>query len=296
MTSGRRGSGGRIDDGWRQSDVARCGIVTDATWPTTPETRESKWSELSDIVEALAGRVADPHDFPVQQGSPLAGDDRAAHPFEVSQAIRHLINVTVDQLHGAVTLVHGTRAQHLAVTATLARAALENTATGLWILGPAARDLRIERTLRWHMRNYQDANSTVALFRDQPALDFRERVFEVARRRPGIDAAAVSGGHKITTPLWEAREYSRTKFYPLWALASAFAHGRPWAYQGLLEREVLTVASGDHSIVSLRPREDLNLWLPLEAVHLLGELLRRRDRQAGMAMPPTPDGFPDSLT
>lgn len=109
--------------------------MTDAAWPTTPETRAAKWRELSEIVATLAGRVADPEDFPVPSGSSLAGDDRASHPFEVSQAVRHLINVTVDQLHGAVTLVHGARAQHLAVTATLARAALENTATGLWILG-----------------------------------------------------------------------------------------------------------------------------------------------------------------
>lgn len=155
--------------------------MTDSPWPTTPETRAAKWSELSDIVAELAKRVADPQGFPVQPRSSLAGDDRAAHPFEVSQAIRHLINVTVDQLHGAVTLVHDAKAHHLAVTATLARAALENTATGLWILGPASRDLRIERTLRWHIRNYFDANSTVVLFRDQPTADSQERVLAVAR-------------------------------------------------------------------------------------------------------------------
>ena len=56
---------------------------------------------------------------------------------------------------------------------TLVRAALENTATGLWILGPGTRPERIERALRWHARNYHDLN----YLRDHhlPAADMRKR-------------------------------------------------------------------------------------------------------------------------
>lgn len=123
--------------------------MTPPTSPMTPDSRADKWAEMSEAIDFLANRVADPNDFPVYPSSSMAGDDNDSHPFEVSQAVRHLINVTVDQLHGAKTLVHNAATHHLAVTATLARAAIENTASGLWILGPINRDLRIERVLRW---------------------------------------------------------------------------------------------------------------------------------------------------
>lgn len=267
--------------------------MTRTTWSTTETTRAAKWAEMSSAIDALVSRVADPEDFPVALGSSLAGDDAASHPFEVSQALRHLINAAVDQLHGAKTVVHDAGAHHLAVTPTLARAALENAATALWILGPRTRDLRIERVLRWHTRNYLDADQTIGLFRDHTPTDHKEQVLEVARRRPGIDTTNVARGYKISTPIKEAEEYTEIGIHARWALASAFTHGRPWAYQGLLERETLTVADGD-AVHQLRPRHDLNLWLPLEALHLLGELLRLRDRQAGLPMPPMPDGSPDS--
>lgn len=79
----------------------------------------------------------------------------------------------------------------------------------------------------------------------------------------------------------------------LWSIASGFAHGRPWVYQGLLEREALAVG-GEHPSQLLKPRDEIVLWLVLESVHLLGELLRLRDCRAGMDMPPMPNGAPDS--
>jgi hypothetical protein len=67
-----------------------------------------KWNEFASAIAHLAIRVADPNDFPVRVGSSLSGADHASHPFEVSQAIRHLINATVDRLHGVkVAVVEG---------------------------------------------------------------------------------------------------------------------------------------------------------------------------------------------
>lgn len=250
-----------------------------------------KWSEISAAVDRLAERIADPDDFVVLPDSALAGDDHACHPFEVSQAVRHLINASVDQLHGAKTLLHVVQIQHLAVGATLARAALENTATAMWILGPTRRDERIERVLRWHARNYTDEASTMGhLAAEEPARHI-DLIRTVAESR-GIPAEVAASGYKVTTPINGAAPYTGMQVKFLWSVASGFAHGRPWAYQGLLQRETLPV-DGHHGVRRLTPRNDFSLWLPLEAVHLLGELIRMRDRAAGMQMPPMPDGSPD---
>ena len=256
-----------------------------------PETIKGKWRQISTALDRLAARVADPDDFPVLPGSSLAGDDRASHPFEVSQGVRHLVNATVDQLHGAKTLIHDAEVEHLAVGSTLARAALENTATALWILGPQRRNLRVERILRWHARNYLDEGNTVGDFVGDAPARHLALVQEVADRR-GITAPVVNG-YKVTTPIDGAQEFTGIKVRFLWSVASGFAHGRPWAYQGLLRRETLRIDDHGAGIRRLSPRDDVGIWLPLEATHLLGEVLRRRDRRAGLPMPPMPDGRPD---
>ena len=237
-----------------------------------------KWIAMAAVLDRLAQRVADPDDFPVHPGSSLLGDDEASHPFEVSHAIRHLINASVDQLHGAKSLLHEAGHEHLAVGSTLARAALENTSTALWILGPRDRDSRIERVLRWHTRNYDDEASTIGhLVGDAPAR--HKRLVRAAAVAQGLDPEQVLRGYKVTTPIVGAQEFTSIEVKFLWAVASAFAHGRPWAYHGLLERETLAV-DGGHEVHRLTPRRELSIWLPLEAVHLLGELLRLRDRRA----------------
>lgn len=250
-----------------------------------------KWATMSQVLDRLAERIANPDDFPVFPGSSLRGDDRASHPFEVSQAIRHLINASVDQLHGAKSLLHVAGHEHLAVGSTLARAALENTATALWILGPPDRNSRVERVLRWHARNYDDEASTVGhLVGDAP--ERHKLLIRATAAGRGLDPEQAVRGYKVTTPILGAEEFTSMRVKFLWAVASGFAHGRPWAYQGLLKREMLTVEGG-HGVQRLTPRRELSIWLPLEAVHLLGELLRLRDRRAGLQMPPMPDGAPD---
>lgn len=254
-----------------------------------------KWGEMGAALDRLAQRVGDLDEFDVMSGSSLAGDDAASHPFEVSQAVRHLINASVDQLHGAKVLIHDAGAEHLAVASTLARAALENTAAAMWILGPRTRDDRVARVLRWHARNYHDEAGTVGhLVGDAPQRNL-ELVKDVAARR-GLDGEALAKGYKVTTPIDGSEEFTTIQVRFLWSLASGFAHGRPWAYQGLLEQETLRVDGHGGSVRRLSPRQDLNIWLPLEAMHFLSELLRLRDRRAGLAMPPMPDGSPDHET
>lgn len=266
----------------------RMGRVTNAP---DEDSIDRKWAEMAAAIDRLAERIGDPDDFPVLAGSSLAGDDGVSHPFEVSQAVRHLINASVDQLHGIKTLLHETQAQHLAVGSTLARAALENTAAAMWILGPRSRNLRIERVLRWHARNYTDQRTVLGHLLPSDPTGQLELIRTVAASR-GIDPKVAASGYKITGPIEGAEEFTSIEVKFHWAVASGFAHGRPWAFE-LLAQEKLRIDEG-HEVRRITPRTDLAIWLPLQAMHLLGELLRLRDRRAGLPMPPMPDGTPDS--
>uniref|UniRef100_UPI00398A2F87 hypothetical protein n=1 Tax=Mycetocola sp. TaxID=1871042 RepID=UPI00398A2F87 len=189
-----------------------------------------KWTEMAEAIDHLAERIGNPDEFPVMEGSSLAGDDKACHPFEVSQAIRHLINASVDQLHGIKTLLHEMQSQHLAVGSTLARAALENTATAMWIIGPRERNIRIERVLRWHARNYTDQRNTVGHLLPNDPTRHLELIRRVAASR-GINPKVATSGYKITGPIEGAEEFTSIQVQFHWAVASGFAHGRPWAFE-----------------------------------------------------------------
>ncbi|WP_405372051.1 MULTISPECIES: hypothetical protein [unclassified Microbacterium] len=257
----------------------------------TEEDIRERWIEFGSAVDRLVQRVGDLDEFPVLARSSLAGDDRKAHPFEVSRAVRHLINASIDQLHGIKVLLVDAQVEHLAVGPTLARAATENTATALWILGPAQRAERLNRVFRWHVRNYQDERKTVGKFvGDRPDANISSLMKTATML--GLDPK-VEHGYAISKPIEEAQDFTDMDVLFLWQVASGFAHGRPWAYQGLLQRRTLQVNEG-HRVMRLAPRTDLSIWLPMQALHLLGEVLRLRDRRAGLLMPPMPNGEPDS--
>jgi hypothetical protein len=255
-----------------------------------------KWGEFAAAVERLAERIADEGEFTVEAGSSLAGDDRASHPFEVSHAIRHLVNATVDQLHGVKVAVHDAQHQHLAVSSTLARSAIENTATALWILGPRRRDARVERVLRWHSRNYHDlgkflANGDASGSHARTSAALLE-VRQVAQSR-GIDPDTAASGFGVTVPIKGAAEFTDLPVFSDWQIASGFAHARPWAHHGFLHREEVRTGEMEHSVVRMTARAEWTIYLPIQALHLLGQLLRIRDRRAGLQMSPSTDGFPD---
>ncbi|WP_075863411.1 hypothetical protein [Gordonia sp. CNJ-863] len=261
-------------------------------------TIEARWVELSAAVDRLTERIGDPDDFPVHAGSSLAGDDRASHPFEVSQALRHIINVSVDQLHGVKTAVREGRYLHLGVSSTLARAALENAVTGLWILGPRTRNTRIERVLRWNSRNYHDSANYLrdsAMFDNDRAQKHDQNLAQIAQLATarGIDPDVATNGFPTTKPIKQGAQYTDLPVYTDWQIASGFAHGRPWAHHGFLERRRVSDSASEHRVYTLSAREDVTIYLPMQAMHLLSELVRLRDRRAGVEMPPRPDGEPD---
>ncbi|MEV6204776.1 hypothetical protein AB0M64_33110 [Streptomyces sp. NPDC051771] len=90
----------------------------------------------------------------VQPRSPLASDDKQTDPYQLSHSAHLALVVAVDHLQALVTLVkgHGSgRVRELTIHThapfTLLRAALENAARAVWLLGPSRRSERVWRRL-----------------------------------------------------------------------------------------------------------------------------------------------------
>ena len=159
--------------------------------------------------------------------------------------------------------------------------------------------MRIERVLRWHSRNYHDlAKFLAATDRDTSDVVRRNtaallQVKTVAESRE-IDVATATSGYGVTTLIKGALEFTDLPVFTDWQIASGFAHARPWAHHGFLRREQIGTLEGGHAVFRLTAREEMTAYLPVQALHLLAELLRMRHRRAGLNMDPLPDRFPDA--
>ena len=113
------------------------------------------------------------------------------------------------------------------------------SATGLWILTPSKRALRVERTLRWHVKNVTDQHSALDRL-NLPTNRTKEE--KLAQLQATMSAAAASvpprfrNGYTATEVLRYADETNPDRetnaFLSdslVWQLCSGFAHGRPWA-------------------------------------------------------------------
>lgn len=265
---------------------------TPADWDWAPDADTeraiaAKWQEIAPLIDRLAERIGLPDDFPVERGSALAGDDRAAHPFRTSSAARQCLNAAIDHLHAAKTLAHDSGVLHLAAPATLARGVIENAATGLWIVMPTRRDERVLRTLRWFATNYHDLAKVAQPDRDARRARGLGRIGEVAAQR-GLDPGQAKARCVTTTVLETIGRDLHGIGDPLfaWRLCSGFAHGRPWAYLGGLSSQRL--GSSVDGVTAMRQTSTslLATYPILTGMHLLEEFIRLRDRRAGIHYSP----------
>jgi hypothetical protein len=88
-----------------------------------------------------------------EPGSRLAGDDKATEPYPVSAAAASVLMSALNHIHAVRTLIVEAKKIHQNAPLTLLRGALENTATGVWLLAPKSRDTRILRRLRLEYAN-----------------------------------------------------------------------------------------------------------------------------------------------
>jgi hypothetical protein len=214
----------------------------------------------------------------------LYGDDNAASPYQVSHVLRMCLTAAVDHLHAVKVLVVDGGILHVAAPSSLSRGALENLATAYWILGPNQRDERIERALRWQAKNFKDSDTATAgrNIPNHKTLESKLQKLCAVGASRGIAEKTIKSGYSST----EAVQYAEATApnLPLgvvlpWRLCSGFAHGRPWAYLGSLDREE---SEREGEIVNVKLTSDLGrtLYPALSALQLLERFLRLYDDRA----------------
>jgi hypothetical protein len=255
-----------------------------------------KWFEIAPLIDRMMERVGTRDEFPVMPHSALAGDDAASSPYQVSHAFKQCLATGVDHLHAARVLVLGPPQRpheqpilHMSAHAALARGALENFAVAYWLLHPKSRNERIERALRWHVKNVNDQHEASTDMNTTPPRTKQEMLQDleaVIKRRTGRIPSDFRRGYTSTGAVKAAQQVlPRPGLGVLtpWRVCSGFAHGRPWVSLGLLEREEFRTA--DDGTLHLRLTSDgtRSLIGPLAAIHLLQDVLKLYASRAGAA-------------
>ena len=139
-------------------------------------------NELNRILQGTDGWVETAYPS-ARSGSAFAGDDAKTHPYRLSHRVTRSMGVTVDHLHSMRMALTGTGDNvlrlHIYAPLSLARVALENAATAVWLSSPAQRPERILRRLRLEMESIK----ATASFFDQPDPT---RDAEIQRRKDEV--------------------------------------------------------------------------------------------------------------
>lgn len=247
---------------------------------------QAKWLELAPLIDRMMQRVGTRGEFPVGEGSSLLGDDRASDPYHVSHVIRQCLNAGVDHLHAVKVIVVDAGLLHVASPSSLARGALENLATAYWVLGPSRRVDRIERALRWYAKNFKDQHNALGPIGQSTEAKREAKMakLDVIATKSRIATGTVRRAYTST----EAVKYAETTapgadlgvLLP-WQVCSGFAHGRPWAYLGVSDREEESTETPGVMQLHLTSSMAMALYPTLAAMRLLQELLRLYQRRAG---------------
>lgn len=176
-------------------------------------------------------------------GSALYGDDRRTDPWLVTTAAHAPLLSALDHLHALASSVLQGPYLYPYSPFTLTRSALESAAASMWIAGPTTRATRLVRALRWYATDAIDGDQAATEFgveRPRPLAE-RLRDLQACAEQNGCDPSAATTRVNATAMLREADSALADKgsLSPLsaWRLCSGFAHGRPWAAVGLLNRE-----------------------------------------------------------
>jgi hypothetical protein len=246
-----------------------------------------KWQAMSPLIDRMMERVGTKGEFPVAKGSSLAGDDRASNPYQISHALQMCLTAGVDHLHAVKVLVLDQGVIHVAAPSSLVRGALESFSAAYWMLGPTSRNDRVLRTLQWYAQNFKDGDKATRPLKLVGYIPFENKMKKlcaVAAKR-GIAEKSVRAGYTSTTAVTFSE--ANAPDLPLgvvlpWQLCSGFAHGRPWAYLGVLNREE-QVSETDPNLVNVRLTSDLSRVLhpSLAALQLLERFLRLYETRSG---------------
>lgn len=215
-------------------------------------------------VEQL-GRPAD--------GSPLAGDDRTAHPHKVSQAAYRALEAATEHLDALRALILGARLMHPHAPYTLIRAAIETGSAAVWLLTPTTRSERTIRSLKLTVRDAMDA-ATVSAETGMPMRrSLEERWAEIDRLAQAIRGGSVT---RLRPPssteivrAADAASSSPIRVLTPWRICSGFAHGRLWATLAILPREVVDLPTPGDIGLKVTNSLDRLIWATMAAVDVI---------------------------
>ena len=157
------------------------------------------------------------------------------------------------------------------------------------MLGPDSRDERVARGLRWYAKNLKDGDKAASPLNlpGATSLEDKLRKVDAVAARRGLDARSIRRGYTSTDAVTYAEEHAPD--LPLgvllpWQVCSGFAHGRPWAYLGVSERDERPTESDN--IVNVRLSSDLSrsLYPTLAAMQLLERFLRLYQARANYVL------------
>lgn len=242
----------------------------------------AKWNNLARRIELYRARTGDRSDFSVASGSSLSHDDEATSPYQLSHAVRLCLVAGIDHLDAMRQLIVADRTLHIAAPFSLARGALEMISAAFWILHPAAKDERITRLLRWHVKNCKDEREVAKISEvaPPPYLESKRRnILEIGQRQR-LRRDLIEKGYTSTAAVRYAGEESSVKVLLVWQLCSGYAHGRSWAYRQSDREEYQTADPTVHDVGITSSYS--STWLPArQTVQLLEEVLREYDIRSG---------------
>lgn len=211
--------------------------------------------ELRQILSPLAGWLSridagDPSDFGPAAGSSLHGDDNHTDPYQVSHAVWHSLSHALDHLHCLEAVIYKAGTINMYAPYTLLRAAIENAATAVWLLGPANRSERILCRLQlaaMDCRNGDNVQKAMGTTPQRPVNDRLDRIRALATAR-GLDprqAVKWVGWEAVVTAA--ANVLSPGSSFPvvLWRACSGVTHGDLWATIGVTDH---TEIGGDAKV------------------------------------------------
>jgi hypothetical protein len=202
------------------------------------------------LVGLWRGRVQSVPSAPAA-GSSLRKDDEVTGPYQLSHAVHGALASAVDHIDAFRVLVQDAGVMHARTPFTLLRAALENSATAVWLLAPASRDERVLRRLQLQWADSRDLERASKLMGAEPALSkdgWKAKLEGVARARGLSDEQVTvvtrnaSYSEIVRTAGNEARgtDIAGELVLFCWMIASGIAHARLWAVlSGILDRVVV---------------------------------------------------------
>ncbi|WP_206797021.1 hypothetical protein [Amycolatopsis sp. MtRt-6] len=207
--------------------------------------------------ESWIERVGRPATLPAP-GSELAVDDQATDPRRLSHLALTAVGAAVDHFHASSLLISTGRVVHMNAQFTLLRAALENAATAVFMLGPDDSQERIFRALRIAWSDVVDQHNLLDNVNQPPRKSLAAHKTELqnlakAQGMTKADVAKIAAralSYSMIVKTAGAEAFG-DKVGPLaltiWMVNSGSAHGKQWEAITKIDRANL-VATDDVTV------------------------------------------------